>query len=232
MRLVKEFTSRKSNPSVNRSSGLKTGFLPDELRLQLVPTEYEGGAQLCSEGQPAAGIFSICAGEAKEYFTSPIGKTAIIRIVKPGDVVGLEGVMGDSLYATTVEAIEPLAAYFIPTRELLSSMRSDENFRLAVTKRLSDVCRCAYNDIRQFDSGIPARFARFLLQREQESARYGKGSDMSINLTREEIAQTIGSTRETISRIVGFLRKKGWILVSGTKWKILNRTRLTALVTQ
>lgn len=221
---VMNFMSRKSSREANRT------FDPDaclaQAGLRLAPADYDCGNQLCCEGQPATGIFCICTGQAKEYFTSTLGKAAIIRILNPGDVIGLEAIIGDSTYATTVETILPATAYFIPRREMLDLMRSNESFRLALVKQLSERCRCAYRDIRQFGSAVPARVARFLLDRQQTS-----GSNMRIYLTREEIAQSVGSTRETISRIVTFLRRRKWISIKGTEWKIRNRPRLAALAT-
>lgn len=226
MHSVIEFSSQQSHPGFDPNNCL----LHDELASRFVATEYPRGKQLCSECEPAKGIFSICTGETKEYITSPGGKTAIVRILHPGDVVGLEAVLGDSTYETTVEAIEPTTAHFIPTREILSLMRSDENFRLAVARQLSNRCRCAYHEIRQFGLAVPARVARFLLDLTgRTELKPIKVTNLSVNLTREEIAQSIGSSRETVSRIVTFLQRKRWILINGKQWRIQNRQRLAAM---
>src|SRR5690348_13045691 len=92
---------------IKRGSALSNCLMQAELGSRLVAAHYPHGTQLCSEGQRAAGIFSICKGQAKEYSTSAAGKAVITRIIKPGDVVGLEAVMGDSIYLATVETIEP-----------------------------------------------------------------------------------------------------------------------------
>lgn len=187
---------------------------------------------MCFEGEPAAGIFGICSGQVKEYLTSALGKAAIIRIAGPGDVIGLEAVMGDSVYQATVEAIEPTTAYFITIRDLLSSMRSNEGFRLAITRQLSDRCRRAYKEIRQFGSAVPARVARFLLEQQETTQKRRSANRVRISLTREEIAQSIGSSRETVSRIVTFLQRRQWIQVNGKEWRIQNKRQLAAMATE
>ena len=106
------FPSQTFDPDYNFD--LNTCLTQGELRSKLAPSEYFRGAQLCLEGEPAAGIFSICSGQAKEYLSSIAGKAAIIRIVQPGDIVGLEAVMGDSIYEATVEAIEPPQPFLFP----------------------------------------------------------------------------------------------------------------------
>ncbi|HEY6967955.1 MAG TPA: Crp/Fnr family transcriptional regulator [Candidatus Angelobacter sp.] len=228
MHSVIAFPSQTSEPDSNFD--LYTCLTQGELRATLVPSEYSRGAQLSLEGEPAAGIFCICTGQAKEYLSSVAGKAAIIRIVQPGDIVGLEAVMGDSVYQATVEAIEPMTALFVPTRELLSAMRSDETFRLAVARELGNRCRRTYSDIRQFGSAVAARVARFLLDLYRgAAARRRRSGNLRINLTHEEIAQSIGSSRETVSRIVSSFQRKGWILINGHQWKIQNGRQLVVL---
>lgn len=228
MSLVIEFPSQISN--FDPDFDLNTCLTGNELGSRLVPTEYSRGAQLCREGAPAAGIFVIRTGQAKEYLTSAAGKAAIVRILRPGDVLGLEAVMGDSIYEATVEAIESTTALFIPTRELLNSMRSDERFRLAVARQLSNRCRRIYHEIRQFGSAVVARVARFLLDQHRGSRLGNRRPDnLCIKLTREEIAQSIGVSRETVSRIVAALQRKGWILINGQHWQIRNGHQLAVL---
>jgi len=256
MHSIIKFPSQRSDS--DHDFDLNTCIVRGELGSRLVSTEYSRGTQLCSEGQPAGGIFSICTGQAKEYCISSIGKTAIIRIVDSGDIVGLDAVLGEGTYQATVEAIEPITAYFITTRDILSSMRSDESFRLALLRKLSHRCKSAYKEIRQFGSAVPARVARFLLDQHRTTrkwdcesggskilnragrqhisrgttSRRGRANHLRINLTREEIAQSVGTSRETVSRIVTFLQRKGWILVDGNHWQIQNGQQLAALAMQ
>jgi CRP/FNR family cyclic AMP-dependent transcriptional regulator len=196
-----------------------------------VPLHYSRGAQLCLEGHSASGIFRICTGRAKEYFTSQHGKTAILRISLPGDLIGLEPMIAGTAYATTVEAIESTTAYFITKRDFLGLMRQDETFRLRVAKQLSERCKGAYSSVRQlgFAASIPARVAHFLLRWVSDTTSVNGDQSIRIGLTHEEIGHMIGTVRETVSRTITSFRRRGWIRTSGAKLQIVKRGPLSAL---
>jgi CRP/FNR family transcriptional regulator, cyclic AMP receptor protein len=205
-----------------------------DLRERVTPGSYPRLAQLCMEGYPAEGVFAISSGKVKEYVTSKQGKMVIVRIARAGDIIGLDAVIGDAVYGTSAETIEPVNASFISRRELLNSLRSDEHFRLMVAKQLSDGCRCAYKGIRRIAlaTSVTARVAHFLLDWAQDSFALDGRPCLRINLTHEEIGQVIGTSRETVSRIVSSFRRKGWIRVKGIQWTIENPASLAALISQ
>ena len=79
-------------------------------------TDYDGigimmsharGAKLFSEGDPARNVFVICFGQVKISSTSRDGKTMILKIAGPGDVMGLSAVLANVPHEVTAEAIEP-----------------------------------------------------------------------------------------------------------------------------
>jgi CRP/FNR family transcriptional regulator, cyclic AMP receptor protein len=208
-----------------------TQFMPDRLRELMVPTTYRRGTQLCLEGHEADGVFGICRGRAKEYVTSKRGKTVILRVLHPGDLVGLESVIGGSVHETTVETLESVDAYFLTKRDLLAGIQSDERLCVAVTRQLTDKYRGAARGIRRFrfGSSVEGRVADLLL--EWQKRNQGNNS-IHMALTHEEISQAIGTTRETVTRIVTRFQQRGWIRVTGDCWRIQNRGRLLELATQ
>src|SRR5258708_17342890 len=74
---------------------------------------YPKGTLLCLEGQSPRGVFILCSGRAKLSTTSAEGKTVILRIAEPGEVVGLTAMMANTPYAATVETLESPPAHFI-----------------------------------------------------------------------------------------------------------------------
>ena len=202
-----------------------------DLDASIAPLSYARGEQLCQEGHPAAGAFLLRSGRAKEYFISQHGKTAILRISMPGDLIGVEPMLAGGVYATTVEAMEPTVAYFITKRDFLGLMRQDETFRMKVAEQLSRRCKSAYSGVRQvgFAASIPARVAAFLLCWPRETASANDQASIRMGLTHEEISQLIGSTRETVSRIFTRFRRKGWIRTEGPQLQIVKRDSLSAL---
>ena len=91
------------------------------IRLQAIKATsvYPKGALLCLEGQPPRGIFVLCTGRAKLSTTSSEGKSMILRIAEPGEVLGLTAVVSGTPYEATVETLEPSQANFISQAEFL-----------------------------------------------------------------------------------------------------------------
>ena len=80
---------------------------------------YPKGALLCLEGQAPRGAFILCTGRAKLFTTSAEGKTMILRIAQPGEVLGLAAVVSNTPYEATVEILEPTQANFIAQADFL-----------------------------------------------------------------------------------------------------------------
>jgi CRP/FNR family transcriptional regulator len=91
--------------------------LPNEALLKLqnikATSVYPKGALLCLEGQPPRGIFVLCTGRAKLSTTSAEGKSIILRIAEPGEVLGLTAAVSNTAYEATIETLEPSQANFI-----------------------------------------------------------------------------------------------------------------------
>ena len=73
---------------------------------------YPKGATLFVEGQPARGVFILCSGRVKLSTSSADGKTLILRIAEPGEVLGLPATVTGTSYELTADIIEPAQANF------------------------------------------------------------------------------------------------------------------------
>jgi CRP/FNR family transcriptional regulator len=108
---------------------------------------------------------------------------------------------------------------------------------LRVAKQLTHNCKCAYGEIRSLglSNSVPEKLAKLILQWAQHplefSSRKTQETAIRVTLTQEEIAQLTGTSRETVSRVLGGFRKKGWLRVKGATWTIVNRHALESLVT-
>src|SRR5205807_6765256 len=169
---------------------------------------YSKGTLLCLEGQPPRGIFILCTGRAKLFTSSSEGKTVILRIAEPGEVLGLTAVIGDTPYEATVETIEPSQANFISRRDFLRFMEEHPDVGMKVAQQLTHNCKCAYDEIRSLglSGSVPEKMAKLLLNWAQHplGGANRKASEIAIRvtLTQEEIAQLAGTSRETVSRVL------------------------------
>jgi len=196
---------------------------------------YPKGALLCLEGQPARGAFILCSGRAKLSTTSADGKSIILRIAEPGEVLGLTAVIGNTSYETTAEILEPTQANFISRADFLRFLDKHSDVGLRVAHQLTHNCRCAYEEIRSLGlaKSVPEKIARLLVQWAERPLPVAKKKPeeiaIRVTLTQEEIAQFVGSSRETVSRTLGEFKKKGWLRIKGATWFILNKPALVKL---
>src|SRR5262249_25018315 len=81
---------------------------------------YPGGAVLFLEKQDPHGVFVLCAGEVKLSISSSSGRTLILRIAKPGEILGLMAVLTKTCYEVTAETLRPCQVAFIRRDDFLN----------------------------------------------------------------------------------------------------------------
>jgi len=189
---------------------------------------YPKGAFLCLEGQMPRGIFILCNGRAKITASNADGKTIILGFAAPGEVLGLSAVVSNKPYENTVETMEATQANFISRNDFLEFMKKFPDVGMRVAQQLTHTCQAAFQEIRSLglSHSVPERFARLLLQWAETPsfARQEKSGETVLKVvsTQEEMAQMIGTSRETVSRIIGDLKKQGLLRVKGATWTLPN----------
>jgi CRP/FNR family cyclic AMP-dependent transcriptional regulator len=191
---------------------------------------YPKSAVLFIEGQRPRGVFVLCAGKIKLSTSSSEGKTIITKISEPGDVLGLNATVSDRPYEVTAEMIEPGQANFIARDALLQFLRENGEVAVRVAEQLSRNYYSAYEEIRTLGltSSPGEKFAKLLLSWES-----GKSKDQAhirLTLTHEEIAEMIGTTRETVSRLFSDFKKKQLLTIKGSSLNIRNKPALEKMV--
>lgn len=197
---------------------------------------YPKGSMLCLEGQPARGVFILCTGRAKLSTTSAEGKSIILRIADPGEVLGLSAVVSNGTYEATVETLEPTQANFISQAQFVQYLQQYPEVGMKVAQQLTHNCKCAYSEIRALglSNSVPEKIAKLLLTWAKQPLNMpGIKNEIPIRvtLTQEEIAQFVGTSRESVSRTLSEFKKKGWLRTKGATWWIVEKQHLERLVT-
>lgn len=215
--------------------------LPKEalLKLQAIKATsvYPKGTLLCLEGQSPRGIYVLCTGRAKLSTTSAEGKSIILRIAEPGEVLGLTAAVSNTPYEATIETMEPSQANFISQADFIRFLEEFPDVGLKVAQQLTHNCKCAYGEIRSLglSNSVPEKIAKLVLSWAQHPIELTRKKPQEIpirvTLTQEEIAQFVGTSRETVSRVLGDFRKKGFLRIKGATWCILDKEALERLVT-
>lgn len=189
---------------------------------------YPKGAMLFIEGQMARGVFVLCSGKVKLSTTSREGKTIITKISESGDVLGLNAVVSNRPYEVTAEMMEPGQANFIPKDSLTQMLRDFPEAAMRVGQQLSRNYYTAYEEIRTL--GLAAspseKFAKLLLAWSTKTTQSDGSSQVRLTLTHEEIAEIIGTTRETVSRLFSEFKKKQLMQAKGATLMIRSRIAL------
>ena len=192
---------------------------------------YPKAAMLFIEGQQPRGVFVLCAGKVKLSTSSSEGKTIITKLSDPGDVLGLNATVSNRPYEVTAEMVEPGQANFIARDAFLQFLRDNGEVAVRVAEQLSRNYYTAYEEIRTLGlTTSPAeKFAKLLLSWSADSKANAKTSHVRMSLTHEEIAEMIGTTRETVSRLFSEFKKKQLLQVKGATLT-LNKPALEKIV--
>lgn len=209
-------------------------------KLQLIKATsvYPKGTLLCLEGQAPRGIYVLCTGRAKLSTTSAEGKSIILRIAEPGEVLGLTAAVSNTPYEATIETMEPSQANFISQPDFVRFLEEFPDVGMKVAQQLTHNCKCAYSEIRSLglSNSVPEKIAKLVLSWAQHPLELHKKLapkeiPIRVTLTQEEIAQFVGTSRETVSRVLSEFRRKGWLKIKGATWSILDKDALEHLVT-
>jgi len=193
---------------------------------------YPKSAMLFIEGQQPRGVFVLCGGKVKLSTSSKEGKTIITKLSSPGDVLGLNATMSNRPYEVTAEMVEPGQANFIARDAFVSFLREYGEVAVRVAEQLSRNYYTAYEEIKTLGlaTSPSEKFAKLLLTWSSESKDAAKNSQLRITLTHEEIAEMIGTTRETVSRLFSEFKKKQLLQVKGATLTIRNKEALQRML--
>jgi CRP/FNR family transcriptional regulator len=218
---------RRSNPETCLSE--KTMLELDRIKHA---TAYPEGALIFVEGQVPRGVYVLCQGRAKLMSTNRDGKTFIMKIAEPGEILGLHAVVNGGPHELAVETLQPSQLAFIDRHDFIRFLRQHADACLHAAQQLSNDCASAYEVIRSIglSHSVSEKLARLLLQWSSDAKPVNGAIRLKLALTHEEMAQLIGSSRETVSRLLGDLKRQRVLELSGSTMLIRNKAALERLV--
>jgi CRP/FNR family transcriptional regulator len=193
---------------------------------------YPKAAVLFVEGQEPRGVFILCNGRVKLSGGSEEGKSLIFRIAEVGEIIGLPGTISNQPYELTAEALEPTQANFIRRDDFLLFLREHGDAALRVAETLSNIYYATCREVRYLglSNSAAESLARFLLDLIASKKPDNGHVRASLTLTHEEIAQMIGSSRETVSRLFASFKRKKLIEVHGSILVVLDQLGLKKIL--
>ncbi len=184
------------------------------------------GEHLMTEGSAINGLYCIKDGKGKLTKLNTNGKEQIIKFIKGGDILGHRSLLSEELVGLNAIALEDMHVCFIPKGDILDTIKVNNQFSLNLMRNISHQLNEANTLISQMaQKPVKDRLAETLLHLEEVFGLDNKGF-IDVVLTREEIANTIGTATESAIRLLSNLKKDGVIDLQGKKIKISNKNEL------
>ncbi|MDG1041106.1 MAG: Crp/Fnr family transcriptional regulator [Polaribacter sp.] len=184
------------------------------------------GEVIFDEGDHINGLFCISDGVCKVSKMSSNGRDQIIYLVKKGDILGERSLINDEAANLKATAINDMEVCFIPREEIVSDLSKNPNFSMNILKDLADSLKKADNvlvDMAQ--KTVKQRLAEMLINLD---TKFGHDTDnvLNIHLSREDIANIIGTATESAIRLLSEFKKEKIISLKGKNITIINTPKL------
>jgi CRP/FNR family transcriptional regulator len=214
--------------SVIKGAAFFGGLEPHEAEslLQIaIFKRFQQGQVIFNRGEPGTGIYVLAEGKVRIFVSGNGAKEQLLRVLLPGDSFGEAGIFLDHGYPSTAQCLDKSSAYFFPGEKLRliisDNMKLAQNFLSLLALKLADFAHL-------FESRTikeaPARLASFILNHEEVSGR------VKLNFSKGQLASFIGTSPETVSRALTFLKGRNAIKEEKPYIVILNREILNSLI--
>lgn len=189
---------------------------------------YKKGQNLFYEGTRPMGVFCINYGKVKVYKMGSNGKEQILFIAKPGDFLGYRSLLSEEFYGASATVIEQAAICFIPKSDFLSILNTNPAFFQKLMKAVCHelgVMEAKLAELSQ--KSVRERLAATILMLKETYGMEGESSDLiDIALSREDLANIVGTATETVIRLLSEFKADGLIGLEGKKIKVLETEKL------
>ncbi|MFT6323462.1 MAG: CRP/FNR family transcriptional regulator, partial [Halieaceae bacterium] len=172
--------------------------------------------------------FCVNKGKLKVYKTGDDGKDQIIQISRPGDLLGYRAMIGEDLYPVTAEALEDVQVCFVPKTEFVRLLDSSKEFsNLLLKEACHELSKMTEMLTNLAQKTVRERLAVSLLMLNDVYKENKNEEDFAeINLTREDLANIVGTATETIIRLLHDFKEEKLIKTNGRKIMVLEPDNL------
>lgn len=193
---------------------------------------FEAGELVYTEGELAEGAFIVLRGKVKLVANSSDGKALILRIAQPGEIIALSAALSERVNDTSAEAVEPTTVSFIPGPAIYRLMETcgDLALRLAHELSIEYSSLCQELSTLGLQRSAMSRLAKLLVGMTRNATQQAGSLTSPCPLTHEEMAQMIGTSRETVTRLLHDLRDNGIAMVKNETLTITKIDNLRALM--
>ena len=180
------------------------------LKASNIGTSFSKGAILFEEGEKPTGVYVVLEGRAKLSVNSAQGKTLVLGFFGPGTILGLATAILGRTHAATAETLKPTKVLFVSRKELVREMQADATAARLAAELVSEACYFILGKMKAVDLSQSAgqKLARCLLGLLAHNTSSSGETPPRLDLSQETIAQMVGLSRETVSRLLSRFRRR------------------------
>jgi CRP-like cAMP-binding protein len=192
---------------------------------------YKKGDIIYHEGNRTSGFYCISSGIIKVFKTGIEGREQIIRFVKKGDILGYRSLISKEAACSTAKVIEDAVMCFIPSEILFSLVKSNIDFAMEIMQRTAkELGESNKLLVDMAQKNVRERLASVLIMLA-ETFELDDNKILQINLTREELANIVGTATESVIRLLSEFKQDDLIDLKGRKIIIKNLDELEEIST-
>jgi CRP/FNR family transcriptional regulator, nitrogen oxide reductase regulator len=218
---------------IHRSTLFRRLSADDRKRLAAVASlrHFDKGESLFSEGDGSDLLFTVVTGRVKVFKTTPRGTDIILELFGPGDPVGAVAAYESRPYPASAVALEPTSCVIIPRRAFFSLLETYPSMvrglLVGLTHRLVELT----NRLTELSGGrVEGRLARFMLKLAQDMGQARpEGTFIGLALSRQELADMVGTTIETSIRIMSRWSKDNIVQTEKNGFLVVDRAALESV---
>ena len=224
--------NRCENCIVRKFNALRA-MSKDELKAvsdSKVTRKVKKGELIFDEGEKLGGVYCVRNGVSKLAKLSSNGKDQIVKLASKGEVLGQRSVVAEEHSNLSATAVNDMEVCFVPKEAIVNTLHKNPDFTFEVLRHMA-------HDLREADDVIVNMSQKTVKQRIAEALlylqnRFGEDADgfLSLVLSREDIANVVGTATESCIRILSDFRKEGLIKTSGKRMAIVDARKLQDLV--
>jgi CRP/FNR family transcriptional regulator len=187
------------------------------LAQRVVPRRYTAGEIVFSEGEPCSGLYVVESGHIRIFKSSANGREQVLSVEGPGSSVAELPVFDGGNYPASVAAVEDATLLFVSKQDFQTLCLTHPQVALKVLRVVGARLRRLVGIIEELSfTTVRHRLASFLLRLAQkEGKRTGKGAEVTLPTSNQELAAQIGTVRELVSRNLSRFQSEGLIQMDG-----------------
>ena len=200
----------------------------EEIEKNKVRNTYKKNQVIFMQGNPSFGVHCVQSGVVKISTTGKEGKESILRLATPGDIIGHGSIFSKGPYTASAAAMEDCVVSFIDKDFFLKAIEKYPMLTLNIISQMSQSMQASdAKNVALAQNNVRERFASLLLSlKDNYGVKDGNRVRLNIKLTREEMASMIGTTMETLVRLITEFKNEEILEQDGKVIFIINENKL------